>query len=182
MFVAKYVDSLWHTDLHELQLPGKITGGAGIFYLIAFLDDASRYIMHHRLIPDKRVDTCAAVLAETFQMRAPPCVLGTDNGGEFTGEAFTSGLRQHGVTPWRTKPYTPEQNGKMERFWRSLEHARAGKSTAPKIARIMQFYKYNYDHCALRMTPSAAEAAGINWRSPNAVIDDQIERNLTRTA
>jgi transposase InsO family protein len=116
MFVAKYVDYLWHTDLYELHVPDETTGGTRISHLIAFLDDASRFIMHPRLIPDKRADTCAAVLAETFQMWAAPCVLRTDNGGEFTGEAFTSVRRRHGVTSWRTKPYTPEQNGKMELF------------------------------------------------------------------
>jgi transposase InsO family protein len=109
LFVAKYVDYLWHTDLHELHVPDETTGGTRICYLTAFLDDASRFMVHHRLIPEKRVDPCAAVLAETFQMWVPPCVLGTDNGGKFTGEAFTSVLCQHGVTPWRTRPYTPEQ-------------------------------------------------------------------------
>jgi hypothetical protein len=42
-----------------------------IIYLRAFLDDASRFIMHHRLIRDKRSDICAAVLADVFQLRAP---------------------------------------------------------------------------------------------------------------
>jgi transposase InsO family protein len=115
-------------------------------------------------------------------MLTPPCVIGIDNGGEFTGEAFTSVLRQQGVTLWRTRPYTPEQNGKMEHFRRSLERARADKGTGPKIARIMQLYNYNCVHRALRMTPSAARAAGINWRSPNAVIEAQIERDLDWTA
>jgi transposase InsO family protein len=116
MFVAKYVDYLWHTDLHELHIPEEFTGGTRISYLLAVLNDASRFIMHHRLMPDKIADPCAAVLAETFLIWAPPCVFGTDNGGEFTGEAFTSVLGQHGVAPWRTRPYTPEQKGKMERF------------------------------------------------------------------
>jgi transposase InsO family protein len=73
--------------------------------------------MHHRLIADKRSETRARVLADAFQMWAPPCVLGTDNGGVFTGAAFASLLRQHGVRTWRTTRYTPQQNGNMERFW-----------------------------------------------------------------
>jgi transposase InsO family protein len=128
VFVAKYIDYLWHADLHELHVPDETTGGTRILYLIAFLDDASRFIMHRRLIPDKRADTCVAVLAETFQMWNPLCVLGTDNGTQFTGEALTNVRRQHGVTRWR--PYTPEQNRKMEHLWRTLERARAGRGTA----------------------------------------------------
>jgi transposase InsO family protein len=76
--------------------------------------------MHHRVLPDKRADTWAAVVSEAFQTWAPPCVLGSDNGGEFTRDAFASLLREHGVTPWRTTPHTPEQNGKLGHFWGTL--------------------------------------------------------------
>jgi hypothetical protein len=47
------------------------TGGASKIYLIAFPDDASRFIMQYRLIADKRSETCAAVLADAFQVWAP---------------------------------------------------------------------------------------------------------------
>jgi transposase InsO family protein len=96
--------------------------------------------MHYRLIHDKRSDTCAAVLAEAFELWAPPCVLGSDNGGEFTGAAFTSVLQQFGVFHWRTTPDTPEQNGKMERFWGTLESARRGGFSEELIADIVRFY------------------------------------------
>jgi hypothetical protein len=71
---------------------------------------------------------------------------------------------------------------KVELFWRSLERAKAGEGTAPKIARIVQLSNYNCVHRALRMTPPAARGAGIIWRSPNAIIDAQIERNAEWTA
>jgi hypothetical protein len=54
--------------------------------------------MHHRLIQDKRADTCAVVLADTFQVWAPPRVLGSDNGGEFTGAVLIGVLRENRVT------------------------------------------------------------------------------------
>jgi hypothetical protein len=60
-FVAKYVNYLWHTDLHEIQVPDDATGGTRIIYLIAFLDDASRFIMQHRLVRDKRSATCTTM-------------------------------------------------------------------------------------------------------------------------
>jgi putative transposase len=100
---------------------------------MAFLDDASRFIMHYRFIADKRSETCAAVLADVFQVWARPCVLGSDNGGEFTGAAFTGLLHQYGVTTWRTTPYTPQQNGKMERFWRTLDNAGNGSCSENTI-------------------------------------------------
>jgi hypothetical protein len=41
-FSSKYVEYLWHPDLHEISIPDEETGGRRIIYLIAFLDDASR--------------------------------------------------------------------------------------------------------------------------------------------
>jgi transposase InsO family protein len=107
-----------------MQMSDERTGGASTIYLIAFLDDASRFIMHYRLIAGKRSETCAAVLADTFQAWAPPCAVGSNNGREFTDVAFTSLLHQYGVATWRTTPDTPQQKGKMERFWRALDNAR----------------------------------------------------------
>jgi hypothetical protein len=98
--------------------------------LIAFLEDVSHFIMQHRLRPDKRAEICAGVLPKTFQMWASPCVLGSDNGDEFTHDVFTSLPREHALTPWRNTPLTAEQNGKMEYFWGTFERVRAQNCTA----------------------------------------------------
>jgi hypothetical protein len=82
---SKYVDYLWHTDLHEILIPDEETDGRRIVYLIAFLDDASRFTMHHRLIFNKTAEICSAILLEALELWGPPCVLGSDNGREFVG-------------------------------------------------------------------------------------------------
>jgi transposase InsO family protein len=139
MFAPKYIDYLRHTDLHEIQRRDEATGGTPTIYVLAFLDDPSRFIMHYHPMPGKRSDTCAAVLAEAFEMWAVPCVLGSDNGGEFTGAAFASILQQYGVSHWRTGPARRKQNGKMERFSGSLESARKWGFSEKLIADIPGF-------------------------------------------
>jgi transposase InsO family protein len=89
-------------DLHEIQVTDDRATGTDTLYLIAFIDDASRFIIQHRLLSDKKSATCACVLAEAFQSAAPPCVLGSENGGEFIGGAFSSVLAEFGVFQWRT--------------------------------------------------------------------------------
>jgi transposase InsO family protein len=126
MFVAKYIAYMWHTDLHEIQVRDEATGGTSRIYVIAFLDDASRFVMHYRLIYDKRSDPCAAFLAEACQMWAAPCVLGSDNGGKFTGAACARILQEYGVSHWRKTPIPRNKTGKMERFSGSLESVRKG--------------------------------------------------------
>jgi hypothetical protein len=76
---------MWHTDLHEIQVAEEATGRAYTKDLMAFLDHRPRFNIHHGLMPDKRSDTCATVLTEPFQLSAPPCILESDNGNEFTG-------------------------------------------------------------------------------------------------
>jgi transposase InsO family protein len=165
-------------DLDDMQILDQRTGGASMIHLIAFLDDASRFIMHYRLIPDKRSEKCAAVLADALQMWAPPCLLGSDNGGEFRGAAFTSLLRQYGATAWRTAPSMPQQNGKMERFWQTLDKARDGFCSEDTMAYIISQYNHIWEHKAVDMTLEAARRVGVNWRAPYAIIESSIFRNV----
>jgi transposase InsO family protein len=181
-FVARYFDCLWHADLHEIQVTDDRATGIYTLYLIAFIDDASRFIIQHRLRSDKQSATCARVLAEAFQTAVPPCVLGSDNGGEFIGDTFSSVLAEFGVFYWWTQPHTPEQNGKMERFWRTLQNARNGQISEQLIGDIVRECNNWWIHRSLRRTPTAARYFGINWRDPNAVIDAPIEGNLDWTA
>jgi hypothetical protein len=53
MFIATYVDCLWCTDRAETQVTEQAIGGTATIFLMAFLDDASRFIMNRRLRPDK---------------------------------------------------------------------------------------------------------------------------------
>jgi transposase InsO family protein len=181
-FVARYVDYLWHTDLHEIQVTDELATGIYTLCLIAFIDDASRFIIQHRLLSDKKSATCARVLAEAFQSAASPCVLGSDNRGDLIGDAFSSVLDEFGIFHWRTQRHTPEQNRKMERFWPALENARNGRFSEQLIGDIVREYNNRWKHRSLRRTPAAARYFGINWQDPNAVIDATMEGNLDWTA
>jgi transposase InsO family protein len=99
-----------------IQVPDEAIGDVCTIYAIAFMDDVSCFIMHHRLMCEKRSDACAAVLIAACQVWAPSCVLANDNGGKFMSAAFVSLLREHGATLWRTARHIPEQKGDMERF------------------------------------------------------------------
>lgn len=48
-------------------------------------------------------------------------VLRSDNGKVFTSRAFTACSKQYGVRQEFITPYTPQQNGMVERFFRSLK-------------------------------------------------------------
>jgi transposase InsO family protein len=121
-----------------------------------------------------QIATYATGLSETFRMWVRPGVRGSDNGGEFTGDAFTSLLREHVVTPRRTTSH----NGKIEHVEGRLEPASGQTCTEWIMFDVVQLYKTKWIHRAVGMTPDAARTAGINWRGPSAAINVQIETNL----
>ena len=50
-----------------------------------------------------------------------PHTIVTDNGAEFTSYVFTDLLKDRQIRHHRIKVGTPQENGKIERFWKTLE-------------------------------------------------------------
>jgi transposase InsO family protein len=106
-------------DLVHGDLCGPITpetpGGNKFFMLL--VDDCSRY-MWVALMAAK---SDALEVVKKFQARVEVetgrrlRVLRTDNGGEFTSVEFDTYCAEHGVMRQHTAPYTPQQNGVVER-------------------------------------------------------------------
>lgn len=110
-YEANNPDLIWHTDLHHFD--GQ--------YLIAFIDDHSRYVVHCELIPNKFASLTQKVLEIAVEHNNVPYSIWTDNGTEFKGE-FKKYLEDKGIIQVLTKPYNPEQNGKCERFWKTADN------------------------------------------------------------
>jgi len=113
-FRAKEKLELMHGDLCGPVTPAT-PGGRRYFLLL--VDDASRYmwavlldtkgaaadaIRHHQAAAEKE---CGRKLR----------VLRTDNGGEFTAAEFAAHCADEGIQRHFTAPYTPQQNGVVER-------------------------------------------------------------------
>ena len=109
-YEANYADLIWHTDLHMFN-------GA---YLMAFIDDFSRYIVHYEIITSKNAIVTSNVLKRAIEKGNIPFSVWTDNGGEFKAE-FQGILIQNNIRKVLTQPYTPQQNGKCERFWSTAD-------------------------------------------------------------
>ena len=73
-------------------------------------------------LPDKTNESVWKVLAnQFFPVHGAPEVVLSDNGREFTANAFTQYLKQLGIDHRRTTPARPQCNGKVERFNRTLK-------------------------------------------------------------
>lgn len=105
--------------------------------------------------------TSAALIARLRDVFArfgyPKCVV-TDNGGQFVSEEFEAFLIECGISHYRSSPYYPKSNGKIERFHRYLKKAfRAGHATGKTwvklLPKILMAYR-NTPHRATGKTPA----------------------------
>ena len=167
-YERKYPGELLHADTY--QLAKTLTIDRNRYYLLGVIDDCSR-LCHVELIERQ---TAAEVTKAYFKchkwMQAhgiEPEVVMTDNGVEFTSYTsqkakdthfFETMLNIINVKHIYTRPYRPQSNGKIERFWRIFyeECILCQDKTLTKeelLAEIEGFmWRYNYErrHSALK--------------------------------
>jgi transposase InsO family protein len=111
---AEKVLELVHGDLCGKITPPTLAGNQ---YFLLMVDDKSRF-MSVVLLSSKNQATDAI---KSFQLKAKPETgeklggLRTDRGGEFNSTSFLDYCLEQGVQRQLTTPYSPQQNGVMER-------------------------------------------------------------------
>jgi transposase InsO family protein len=136
------------------------------------MDDASRYLIHHELLSEKTSESAGHALERALQHNPRPCIMASDNGEEFLGKGFKSVLDRYRIEPWHTKRCTPQQNGKIERFWRNIEDGRHGRCDQVQIQRIIDEYNNRWKHRALGCTLAEARQRLRYWQQcqPDPII------------
>lgn len=120
---------LTHIDCHYLS-KDLILEDKKRYYLVCVIDDATR-VAWAEVVEDIKSLTvmfaalkCLNVLSQEYQIRAEEIM--SDNGSEFASRKnllhhpFERMLQELGIKHRYTKPYRPQTNGKVERFWRTL--------------------------------------------------------------
>jgi transposase InsO family protein len=113
-------NQLWQTDLftfvHKRQNRR--------LYLVAFLDDHSRFITGYGLHGSQSTPLVIEVLRAAIAAYGVPAEILTDNGTQYVtwrGKSqFTKQLEKLGIQQLVAKPKRPQTLGKVERFWGTL--------------------------------------------------------------
>jgi transposase InsO family protein len=113
-------NQLWQTDLFTFVLKRQNRR----VYLVAFLDDHSRFLVSYGLHASQSSALVLEVLrAGIASYQAPEEIL-TDNGSQYVTwrgkSAFTRALEQRGIRQIVAAPRRPQTLGKIERFWGTL--------------------------------------------------------------
>ena len=150
-------NQVWATDITYIPLD------RGFAYLVAIIDWHSRRVLSWRLSNTLDSSFCVEALREAMKRFGKPEIFNTDQGAQFTSQAFTSVLRAADVRISMDGKGRCLDNVFVERVWRSLKYeevylhayrdlveARAG------IGRYFDYYNHERDHQALGyQTPDA---------------------------
>jgi len=112
--------ALWQTDIFTFVLKRQNRR----VYLVAYLDDHSRYVVSYGLHASQSTALVLETLREGIASYGPPKELLTDNGTQYVtwrGKSqFTKECEKRGIRQIVAKPRRPQTLGKIERFWGSL--------------------------------------------------------------
>ena len=150
------VNQVWSTDITYIRM------AQGFVYLVAGMDWFSRYVLSWSLSLTMEVDFCVEALKGALR-RGRPRIFNSDQGSQFTSEAFTGELADRQIEISMDGRGRCMDNIFVERLWRSLKYeevylkdyasvteARAG------IGRYFRFYNQERLHQSLEYRTPAA--------------------------
>ena len=154
-------DQVWSTDITYVPMP------SGFMYLAAVIDWFSRYVIAWRLSNTLDGAFCTEMLEEALRSGKPE-VFNTDQGVQFTAEAFTGRLESAGVAVSMDGRGRALDNVFVERLWRTVKYEDIyirGYEAVPELhrglGRYFGFYNDERPHQSLGYrTPAAVYHRG----------------------
>jgi len=109
-------NQVWAADITYIPM------AHGFGYLVAIIDWYSRFVLSWRLSNSMDTSFCLEALDEALERHGAPAVFNTDQGAQFTSDAFTGRLRQAGIAISMDGRGRCIDNVFVERLWRSLKY------------------------------------------------------------
>jgi len=151
-------DKVWAMDITYVPM------ARGFVYLAAVVDWFSRRVLSWRLSITMEAAFCVEALEEALARHGRPEIFNTDQGSQFTSDAFTGVLTRNAIAISMDGKGAWRDNVFVERLWRSVKHEevylRAYDTVAEaraSIGRYFSFYNTRRPHSSLdRRTPDQA--------------------------
>jgi putative transposase len=151
-------NQVWATDITYIPM------ARGFVYLCAVVDWFTRRVLSHRVSITMEAEFCVEALEEAIGKHGKPEMFNTDQGSQFTGEAFTAVLIRNGIAISMDGKGAWRDNVFVERLWKSVKYEevylRAYESVGEArryTSRYLNFYNNQRPHSSLgRRTPDEA--------------------------
>ena len=155
-------NQVWCSDITYIRLRG------GFVYLVAVMDWYSRCVLSWELSNTLDTEFCVAAL-ERAMADARPEIFNTDQGSQYTSEAFTARLKAAEVQISMDGRGRVFDNIMIERLWRSVKYEEVYTKeyvsmydSRQSLASYFEFYNHERRHQGLdRRTPWSVYALGV---------------------
>jgi putative transposase len=109
-------NQVWSTDLTYIRL------ARGFAYLVAIIDWYSRRVLARRISNSMDASFCVDCLEDALRHHGKPEVFNSDQGSQFTSDAFTGVLKREDVTISMDRRGRALDNIFVERLWRNVKY------------------------------------------------------------
>lgn len=148
-------NQVWATDITYIPM------SKGFVYLTVVMDGYSRKILSWRLSNSLDSSFCVDALEESLYRYGKPDIFNTDQGSQYTSEAFTKVLKakdirisMDGKGAWRDNVF-------VERLWRSVKYEEvylnayeSMRHAKQRLNHWIDFYNHERKHQTLKTTPN----------------------------
>lgn len=166
-YQRKHRNQLWHSDIkYGPRLPVGPGGTMKQVYLVVFLDDATRYIIHgefYSTLDQVIVEDC---FHQSILKFGRPESVYFDNGGQYRNKWMSRACAIMGIRLLFARPYSPESTGKPERFNRVVDSflSEAALNKPKTLAELNKLFWVWLDECYQNKPHSA-----LSGKAPEAV-------------
>jgi putative transposase len=158
----KRPNQVWSADVTYIRL------ARGFAYLVAVIDWYSWRVLSWRISNSMDASFCVDCLEDALRMHGKPEVFNSDQGSQFTSNAFTGVLKREKIAISMDGRGPALDNIFVERLWRSVKHEDVylkGYGTMSDLtlglAQYFAFYNGERAHQSLgKRTPDAVYANG----------------------
>lgn len=150
-------NQVWSTDITYCPMP------QGFMYLVAIIDWYSRYVISWGLSNTLETDFCRDSLEQAL-VQATPDIFNTDQGCQFTSQAFLAPLLDKSIKISTDGKGRALDNIFVERLWRSVKYESLYLhefGSVPKLRTGLEQYFQFYNHERLHQS--------LNYLTPHAM-------------
>ncbi len=148
-------NEVWSADITYIPMD------KGFMYLVAILDWYSRYVITWELSNSLSGQFCLDALHHALS-GATPIIFNTDQGVQFTANAFTDTVEADGIAMSMDSVGRAIDNTYIERFWRSVKYEdvyhklyQTGQALFDGLTQYIRFYNQQRPHQSLNYATPA---------------------------
>jgi transposase InsO family protein len=159
-FQQRHRNRLWHSDIkYGPYLPIGPNGAMKQVFLVTFIDDATRFVLHGEFYPAMTQSVVEDCFRQAIEKFGVPEAVYFDNGKQYRTKWMTRACSKLGIRLLFAKPYSPEATGKVERFNRVVDAflSEAALEKPKTLARLNELFAVWLSECYLNKPHAAFE-------------------------